>query len=86
LFGYALMELETIFEGMGGGATNQKELLKGRVGDTRIVVPAWTLQKQFADVAESTTRQIQVLATQNEKLTQARDLLLPRPMNGEIAV
>ena len=38
-FGYALMELEPIFEGMGEGATNQKELSKNRIAEVRIVTP-----------------------------------------------
>jgi len=85
VFGYSIMELEKTFEGMGEGATNQKELSKGRIGDTQIIFPPRMLQKQFADVAWNTTRQIQILATQNEKLALARDFLLPRLMNGEIA-
>jgi type I restriction enzyme S subunit len=86
LFGYSLMELEKAFEGMGEGATNQKELSKGRIGDVQIIFPPRMLQKQFADFAENATKQIQVLSAQIEKLTVARDLLLPRLMNGEIAV
>jgi type I restriction enzyme S subunit len=85
-FGYALLELQKLFEGMGDGATNQKELARGRIADTRVVTPPRPLQLQFADFAANATAQIQTLTTQNEKLAQARDLLLPRLMNGEIAV
>jgi type I restriction enzyme S subunit len=85
-FGYALMELETAFEGMGEGATNQKELSKSRIADVLLKVPPKNLQILFSEFAANCATQIQVLAGQNQKLAQARDLLLPRLMNGEIAV
>lgn len=85
-FGYALMEFQKLFEGMGDGATNQKELSRTRIADTWLVVPPRRLQALFADFARSATAQIQTLAIQNEKLDRARDLLLPRLMNGEITV
>lgn len=85
-FGYAIMELETVFEGMGEGATNQKELSKSRIADVLLKVPPKNLQSLFSEFAANTATQIQVLADQNQKLAQARDLILPRLMNGEIAV
>lgn len=85
-FGYALLELQPAFEGMGEGATNQKELSKGRIAEVQIVIPPSSLQLQFADFASQTTAQIQTLADQIGKLAQARDLILPRLMSGEIAV
>jgi type I restriction enzyme S subunit len=85
-FGYAMTELETLFEGMGEGATNQKELSKGRIAEVRMVVPPRQFQSLFSELAMNTTSQIQTLGNQNQKLGQARDLLLPRLMNGEIAV
>jgi len=71
---------------MGDGATNQKELSRNRIADTRLVAPPRPLQSLFADFARGATTQIQTLTTQNDKLAQGRDLLLPRLMNGEIAV
>lgn len=85
-FGYALLELQKLFEGMGAGATNQKELSRGRIADTRILIPPHPLQMLFGEFAGGTTAQIQTLTTQSERLAQARDLLLPHLMNGEIAV
>lgn len=85
-FGYALMELQKLFECMGDGATNQKELSRTRIGNTRLVVPSRPLQALFTEFTRSATTQISTLSAQNEKLTQGRDLLLPRLMNGEIAV
>ena len=40
----------------------------------------------FGEIAECSFLQRETLAQQNQKLRQARDLLLPRLMNGELAV
>ena len=85
-FGYTMLELESTFAGMGDGATNQKELGRARIASTCIISPVHLLQRNFGSFASSTAQQIQVLSDQNEKLAQGRDLLLPRLMNGEIAV
>lgn len=85
-FGYALLALESVFEGMGDGATNQKELSRTRIASMTINAPSISLQKSFGLFAADSCRQIQVLAEQNEKLAAARDLLLPRLISGEIAV
>ena len=44
------------------------------------------LLQQFHETAEPNFRLICKLDQQNQKLAQARDLLLPRLINGEIAV
>jgi type I restriction enzyme S subunit len=44
------------------------------------------LAKEFEDFGDPICRQINRLIVQNKKLTEARDLLLPRLMNGEIEV
>jgi type I restriction enzyme S subunit len=51
-----------------------------------ILAPTKRLIDQFAEFAQSTYQQIYVLDTMNQKLSSARDLLLPRLMSGEIAV
>jgi type I restriction enzyme S subunit len=50
-FGYALLELQKLFEGMGDGATNQKELSRTRIAETRLLAPPRPLQVLFADFA-----------------------------------
>lgn len=85
-FGYSLMELECRFEDMGEGATNQKELKKSLVSALSVVLPPKIITKQFEDIITNITNQIVVLSDQNNNLTRARDLLLPKLMNGEIAV
>ena len=50
-----------------------------------ILVPPSALVTSFDDFAEPLLWQVQNLRSQNQKLRAARDLLLPRLMNGEIA-
>jgi type I restriction enzyme S subunit len=48
--------------------------------------PTGILINQFTIITLSIMKQIKVLRDQNDKLAQARDLLLPRLMSGEIAL
>jgi type I restriction enzyme S subunit len=50
------------------------------------LVPAESAIGAFVDHASPILRQIDILSTQNRNLAQARDLLLPRLMNGEVPV
>ena len=85
-FGLAVMEWEPRFSTMGKGATNQTELSPKTIGDAVITVPSQTLLEQFELFAEPVYEQVTNLVAQNQKLRTARDLLLPRLMNGEIAI
>ena len=51
-----------------------------------LVLPSSNLRKLFHESVDASFRQIATLEKQNQKLMEARDLLLPRLMNGEIAV
>ncbi len=62
-------------------ATNKKEL-EGQI----FLEPPPKLVREFDDHASVIDRQIACLTSQNEKLAEARDLLLPRLMNGTIVV
>jgi type I restriction enzyme, S subunit len=48
--------------------------------------PARQLRTDFVEIVSDFQSQSRVLEVMNQKLAQARDLLLPRLMNGEIAV
>jgi type I restriction enzyme S subunit len=62
-------------------ATHKKEL-EGQL----LVVPSSLLLTEFEAQAGNFDQQIANLTSQNEKLAEARDLLLPRLMSGAIAV
>jgi type I restriction enzyme, S subunit len=51
-----------------------------------ILIPPRKVAVAFGETVESQFKLIDTLVEQNQKLIQARDLLLPRLMNGEIAV
>jgi type I restriction enzyme, S subunit len=48
--------------------------------------PPKRLQDNFVEIVREYQDQLRVLKEMNQKLAQARDLLLPRLMNGEIEV
>lgn len=52
----------------------------------KLIYPAARLRRLFNEAVEPMFEQRITLETYNHKLAQARDLLLPRLMNGEIAV
>ena len=66
--------------------TTYPEISKGRFRQMGIVMPSATLVRRFAEVVGDSIRQIGCLARSNKLLAQARDLLLPHLMNGEISV
>jgi len=67
------------------GATRPR-ITRKNMGALPILVPPKLLQRRFGEVAKSINEQRFLLIKQNEKLAQARDLLLPRLMNGEVSV
>jgi type I restriction enzyme S subunit len=70
---------------MGSGST-YPEVSRGKFREFDVFVPKRTLISAFTQQAIPLLGQIRVLKLQNEQLRIARDLLLPRLMDGEIAV
>lgn len=68
-----------------GGAT-YKEISKGKFRGLPIVMPEVSLLREFEEQTSEMHGQVRILHLMNQKLTQARDLLLPRLMSGEIAI
>ncbi len=66
--------------------STREALTKEMVAGYEIMLPSDALMRQFGEIAGLSFRQCENLALQNKKLRAARDLLLPRLMNGEIAV
>ena len=62
-----------------------KKLMTPVLSGIPIVVPTRTIQQAFCEVVSELHGQSDVLDNQNVRLQQARDLLLPRLMNGELA-
>ena len=67
------------------GATRPR-VTKKNLAALPLLRPSQNMQRNFRDIAEPINQQRALLYRQNEKLRAARDLLLPRLMNGDIAV
>jgi type I restriction enzyme S subunit len=78
-------ELKPLLEGMGGGAT-MANVNKSKFSGIKIVIPSKQLLNLFSDFAKPVFDQIENLTIGNARLAKARDLLLPKLMNGEVAV
>jgi len=69
--------------GQGAAQTNiNQQTLRGQI----MLVPNDDLLDEYIETIEPMYAQIGNLCQQNEKLRQARDLLLPRLMSGELRV
>jgi len=82
---FALKELKPRLDAIGGGVT-MANVSKGKFESMDVLRPASTLLRSFDEFTSPVFNQIKTLGQQNQKLRQARDLLLPRLMNGELAV
>ncbi|MEH2094968.1 restriction endonuclease subunit S [Nostoc sp.] len=85
-FGVALENLQDYFDTLGEGATGQTELKRQLLNVVPLVLPDENIRKYFDEKASSARLLVQKLLEQNQRLKQARDLLLPRLINGSIAV
>ena len=66
--------------------STREALTKEMMSRFEITLPTIQLMREFGKIADVSFRQRENLARQNQKLRQARDLLLPRLMSGEITV
>jgi type I restriction enzyme, S subunit len=82
---YHLSDRVDEIRAMGSGST-YPEVSRGKFRQFEVLLPRRSLVSAFDDYATGLLKQIRVLKQQNEKLTFARDLLLPRLMSGEISV
>jgi len=64
----------------------QLNLSPVNLGEAEYIRPTYQLISLFDEVVEPILKQIITLNLQNQQLSSARDLLLPRLMNGEIEV
>jgi type I restriction enzyme S subunit len=78
-------ELKPLLEGMGGGAT-MPNVNKSKFSAIKTVIPPEIILDQFNLYVADQVDQIGHLTLMNLQLIKARDLLLPRLMNGEIEV
>ena len=82
---YNLMHRVEEIRSHAGGST-YREISKGKFRALPVVIPDVSLLREFEEQASTFHTQVRALHTMNQKLAQARDLLLPRLMNGEVAI
>lgn len=82
---FSFKGLKAKLEGFGGGAT-MANVNKGKFSSIELLTPTENLIFEFEEYVSNALEQIKVLQQQNSKLSQARNLLLPRLMNGELTV
>jgi type I restriction enzyme, S subunit len=70
----------------GAGGATREALTKDTITNLSLLIPDHMLMKEFCIFTSENFSQIETLQKQNNKLRAARDILLPRLMNGEIAV
>ena len=68
------------------GGSTYREISKAKFKALSITMPDSALLREFEERASDLHAQIRTLHTVNQRLAQARDLLLPRLMNGTTAV
>ena len=80
---FMVKDLKGLLEGMSGGAT-MPNVNKSKFSNIKVTIPSPLMLEQFASVVAPQIDQIEKLALMNSRLAKARDLLLPRLMNGEL--
>ncbi|NVK43186.1 MAG: restriction endonuclease subunit S [Oceanospirillaceae bacterium] len=70
---------------IGGGAT-MPNVNKAKFESMYVIIPSNSLLDEFQDFCEPVFNQIKTLLLKNSKLSQARDLQLPKLMSGELTV
>lgn len=82
---FLLKDIKPRLEAMGGGST-MLNINKQKFSSISILISSKQLIDLFAENVKPSFEQIEKLSLMNQKLQQARDILIPRLMNGEIAV
>lgn len=86
LYCFLFFKRDELVSSVGDGST-QKNLNTSAVGRLKIMLPKNdSLMVQFEEAAAPIFSMVLNLATQNQRLRAARDLLLPRLMSGAIPV
>ena len=85
---YLLLNLMSRVAEIRGNAkgTTYPEISKGRFRAMDIVLPGNTLMEEFSVIVSNIIQQVSYLKRSMLQLAEARDLLLPRLMNGEVGV
>ena len=84
--GLSLFAMQSVFERLGAGSTNQTELARSTVQSQLLIWPSIDLRARFGRIVRPMRELIEQLAQHNENLATSRDLLLPRLISGQLSV
>lgn len=86
-FFYALMsQMKEQLDALGSNGSTFTNVNKNKFENMEVFVPNQKTLNEFAEEFEAPFKLILTLQKQNTKLREARDILLPRLMNGQIEV
>ncbi|MBK9963224.1 MAG: restriction endonuclease subunit S [Saprospiraceae bacterium] len=83
---YFISSKQNYFESIAQGSTGQTTLKISSIEELNISVPPIKLLRDFDKIVDPLWKQIGCLKNQNTKLREARDILLPKLMSGQIEV
>lgn len=83
---YFISNNQKYFESVGQGSTGQTTLKVSLIEELEIIKPTKSVINSFDFLISPLWKQIGILKNQNQKLKEARDILLPRFMNRTIEV
>ena len=83
---FSCKELESIIHAIGSSGATMTNVSKGKFENIKLNLPIDNLVKNYDNIVECIFEQILILQQQNQKLKEARDILLPRLMNRTIEV
>ena len=84
---YSTMKrLKTLLEGVGSNGATMTNVNKTKFGNLEVLYPNYDLRDKYFNNCKVIFEKIFSLSVGIEKLTQARDRLLPKLMSGEIEV
>jgi len=78
--------LKTLLEGLGSNGATMVNVNKSKFENIEMVIPRENLLNNYHNLVSPIFNQILVLQVNNQKLKEARDILLPRLMNRTIEV
>lgn len=82
---FALCDIKPRLEALGGGAT-MSNVNKSKFESIPLLIPHMTLLRNYDEISSPLFEQMRMLILINNSLRSARDLLLPRLMDGRLAV
>jgi type I restriction enzyme S subunit len=85
-FSFLILSLENKFVAMGEGTTGQTSLNNKEIAKIKVIIPGLKVQEKNDDIFINLVAKIDSNNSQNKKLSELRDLLLPKLMSGEIEV